>query len=246
VPTTKKNIHKPFTLRRLLVFLFIISGTRLSAQLSLDKLDYSRIPQKKIIHFIEEQKKCGHQHFADFVPKCIMEKDSFRYSKITTSYIIHGKPDKVWNEYLIINPSQAYSGRIVGFGFLYSKDEDKISYREDGYDKMKVGQQFFFNVRLLGGIRNLGVADEITAIDNDRKIIRFCYIENGKTEGTQEIQVKNTAEGYTQITHDTWYRSKSRFRDNLLYPFFHKRTVNEYHQNIRTRIENEEKMITTR
>lgn len=244
--TTTKNTLNSFKLRKLLLFVIILSSHRLSAQLSLDKLDYTRIPQKKIIHFIEDQKKCGHKHFTDFVPKCIMEQDSFPFSKVTTSYIIHGKPDEVWNEYLKIKPSQAYSGRIVGFGFLYSKDEDKITYKEDGYDKMKVGQLFFFNVKLLGGIRNLGVADEVTAIDENRKIIRFCYIENGKTEGTQEIQIKYTSEGYTQITHDTRYRSKSRFRDNLLYPFFHKRTIDEYHDNIRSRIENEENMISNR
>lgn len=243
--TPKKNICNPFSLRwLLLLFLFIHPGDRLHAQLSLDNLDYDRIPQKKIRHFIEQQKKCGRLHFSDFEPKCFLLQDSARYRKVSTTYIIRGKTDEVWNEYLRIQPNEAYSGRIVGFGFLYSKDEDKISYKEDRFDKMKVGQLFFFNVRLLGGIRNLGIADEVTAIDDELKIIRFCYIENGKTEGTQEIQLKKTAEGFTEITHDTWYKSKSRFRDNMLYPFFHKRSVDEYHHIIRARIEDGEMMIS--
>lgn len=221
------------------VVLLLLSSA-LFSQLSLNNLDYSKIPQKKIISFVETQKKAGHEFFADFIPKCFGSQDSSRYYKVSTSYLIHGNTEDVWNEYLSIQPAQAYCGRMVGFGFLYSKDEDKILYREDPFVKMEVGQLFFFNVKLLGGIRNLGIADEVTKIDEKQKIIRFCYIENGKTEGTQEIHMISTEEGYTAITHDTWYKSKSRFRDSLLYPFFHKRSVNEFHNIVRARFESKE------
>jgi len=235
----KKNIP-PFILRiSAWSFVFMISGLTAFPQLSLKNLDYSRIPQKKIISFVETQRKVGHEFFSDFIPKCFKEEDSARFYKVSTSYLIHGNTEDVWKEYLSIQPSQAYSGRIVGFGFLYSKDEDRILYPEDPFIKMQVGQLFFFNVKLLGGIRNLGIADEVTEIDDNRKIIRFCYIENGKTEGTQEIQMKSTVDGYTSITHDTWYKSKSRFRDSMLYPFFHKRSVNEFHNIVRNRFENQ-------
>jgi len=217
-----------------------------SAQLSIDKLDYSRVPQKKIINLIEAQTKSGIESFTDLLPKCYEEKDLRKFRKVSTSYTIRGKADKVWNEYLSIQPHQAYSGRIVGFGFLYSKGDDKILYNEDPFDKMKVGQMYFFNLKLLGGIKNLGVADEVTAIDEMKKMIRFCYLENGKCEGTQEIHVKENPEGNTVIIHDTWYKSNSRFRDRVLYPFFHKRTVNEYHHIIRDRIENEEPRLSDR
>jgi hypothetical protein len=217
----------------LIAGLMTFSAINSSAQLTLENLDYSRIPQKKIIELVESQKKLGHELFSDFFPKCFMEQDSSRYHKICTKYIIHGNLEAVWKEYLSIKPSLAYSGKIVGFGFLYSKDEDRILYKEDPFDEMKVGQLFFFNIKLLGGIRNLGTADEVTAIDDARKMIRFCYVENGKTEGTQEIYLKPTAEGYTEVTHETLYKSKSRFRDNMLYPYFHKRSVNEFHFAIR-------------
>jgi hypothetical protein len=211
--------------------------------MGIDKLDYNRISQKKIISFIETQKNSGREKFIDFTPKCFRNQDSSHYRKISKSYIIHGKTDLVWNEYLNIQPNQAYSGRMVGFGFLYSKTEDKIFYKEDVFERMKVGQLFFFNIKLLGGIRNLGIADEVTAIDDENKIIQFCYIENGKTEGTQEIQLTTTSDGFTEIKHDTWYKSKSRFRDRILYPFFHNRTINEYHNILRNRIENAEDPI---
>lgn len=237
--------HSAISVRIWLILLIpFLSSETSTAQLSIDKLDYSRIPQKQIIEFVEQQKKSGHKRFSDFIPKCFLAQDSAQYRKITTRYLIHGKADDVWNEYLSIQPSQAYGGRIVGFGFLYSKDEDRIIYKEDKFDKMKVGQVFFFNIKLLGGIRNLGVADEVTAIDENQKLIRFCYLENGKSEGTQEIQLSGTEDGFTVITHNTWYKSNSRFRDSMLYPFFHKRTVNEYHHNIRERIENTELVLT--
>jgi len=223
----------------------IIAGEKVSAQLSLNNLDYTRIPQKKIINFVEEQKKTGRELFSEFIPKCFSEQDSAQYHKISTSYIIPGKSEDVWNEYLSIQPSEAYRGRIVDFGFLYSKDDDRILYKEDFFDRMKVGQLFFFNVKLLGGIRNLGIADEVTAIDNNLKIIRFCYIENGKTEGTQEIQLKNRDDGYTSVTHYTWYKSNSRFRDRILYPFFHKRSVDEFHRAVREIFEKDPSQVLT-
>jgi hypothetical protein len=233
-----------YSLRHVLLSVSIfLGGEMVSAQLSLSNLDYTRIPQKKIISFVEEQKKTGRELFSEFIPKCFREQDSARYHKISTSYIIRGKADDVWNEYLSIQPSQAYCGKIVDFGFLYSKDDDRILYKEDIFDKMKVGQLFFFNVKLLGGIRNLGIADEVTTIDNNLKLIRFCYIENGKTEGTQEIQLKNTDDGYTSVTHDTWYKSNSRFRDSMLYPFFHKRSVDEFHHAVREVFEKDEALM---
>lgn len=228
----------------LLTIVILFFGNSIYAQLTLENVDYDRIPQKKIKTFIEKQKKIGHEFFSDLIPKCYVEKDSVMYHKVSSSYIIHGNADDVWNEYLSEQPSNAYSGRIVGFGFLYNKDEDKIIYKDDRFDKMKVGQLFFFNIKLLGGIRNLGIADEVTAIDENLKTIRFCYIQNGKTEGTQEIHLKNTSEGYTEITHDTWYKSKSRFRDNRLYPFFHNRSVNEYHHIIRDHFEHSEELLS--
>ena len=228
----------------LLIIIQYIFVNNISAQLSIDNLDYNRIPQKKIIEFVEHHKKNGYKLFSEFMPKCFRIQDSAGYRKISTTYIIHGKTDAVWNEYLSIQPSQAYSGRIVGFGFLYSKDDDRILYKEDSIDVMKEGQLLFFNIKLLGGFLNLGVADEVTAIDSKLKMIRFCYIDNCKTEGTQEIQLKSTSEGFTEITHGTWYKSKSRFRDSVLYPFFHKRSVNEFHNIIRDRFERDNQLLS--
>ena len=234
-----------FTVIRFTFILYFLLNTRAGAfaQLSLESIDYKRIHHRKIIDFIEIQKKKGSKFFSDFTPRCFIENDSSMYHKITTTYLIHGKSDIVWNEYLCTHPRQAYSGRIVDFGFLYSKKDDKIIYKEDYFEKMQVGQLFFFNLKLMGGIRNLGVADEVTAIDDSLRIIKFCYLENGKSEGTQEIKFSDTAEGYTEVTHFTWYRSDSDFRDKMLYPFFHIRTINEFHHIIRDRIENNQQKL---
>jgi hypothetical protein len=245
LPISDKNIAYPLLMwLPLFILAQLLLVNNISAQLPVDMLDYSRIPQKKIIKFIERQKMEGHELFSDFYTRCFREQDSVSYHKVTTSYLIHGKIEDVWKEYLNIRPSQAYTGRIVSFGFLYSKDDDQITYNNDPFEKMKVGQLYFFNLKLMRGVRNLGVADEVTAIDDDRKIIRFCYVDNCKTEGTQEIRLKPTIEGYTQITHDTWYKSSSRFRDRVLYPFFHSKSVSEFHHVIRDIVEGDKKMLS--
>jgi hypothetical protein len=38
--------------------------------------------------------------------------------------------------------------------------------------------------------------------------------------------------GNTRIVHRSYFRSNSRLRDAILYPFFHKRIVNRFHRNM--------------
>ena len=222
---------------------FIMAEQDISAQLSLDKLDFNRIRQKKIIEFVRTQKRNGKKTFYELNSFCYRKQDSIKFSQISSTYLIREKAEKVWDGYLRMCPFEAYSGNRVGFGFIYSKKDDKIIYSGDIYDKLEVGQQYFFNIRVLGGIKNMGVADEVTGLDESTKTIRFCYLQYGKTEGTQEISLKETPDGYTQVTHKSWYHSSSKFRDRVLYPYFHNLTIGEYHQIVKKMLENPKSLI---
>ncbi|MCF6185021.1 MAG: hypothetical protein L3J56_10465, partial [Bacteroidales bacterium] len=73
---------------------------------------------------------------------------------------------------------------------------------------------------------------EVTKIDDKKKMIQFCYINNGISQGSQRIFLYKTKEGFTKILHKTYYKSRSKLRDRRLYPIFHKRVVEELHHNL--------------
>ncbi|MCB8998881.1 MAG: hypothetical protein H6540_02265 [Bacteroidales bacterium] len=60
---------------------------------------------------------------------------------------------------------------------------------------MKIGQLLFFNLKLMGSENWLPWLVEITDIDTMNKMVRFCYVENGKLEDPSrsalEEQVKD-------------------------------------------------------
>ena len=97
---------------------------------------------------------------------------------------------------------------------------------------MGEGQVFFINLDLLGGLKKLVVAYEVTKVDDDNKTIQFCYINNGVSEGTQRIILSKTEDGETKGHHNKIYRSQSKIRDKFLYPGFHKMIVKELHKNL--------------
>ena len=59
----------------------------------------------------------------------------------------------------------------------------------------------------------------------------------GASAGSQWISLKPTAEGYTEVTHDTLYRSGSNFRDTKLYPALHTKAITEFHDSVKKKAE---------
>lgn len=117
-------------------------------------------------------------------------------------------------------------------GIIYSKKLNRIFYKGDKNIGIEEGQIFYLNLKLIFGIKNLGVGLEVTNIDAQNKSIKFCYLNHGVSEGTQEIKFIPTTNGYSIITHETRYRSDSKFRDKHLYPGFHHKFVKELQENL--------------
>jgi hypothetical protein len=122
---------------------------------------------------------------------------------------------------------------------LYCKENNELVYHDDQYKGAEVGQIFFVGLRILSGLLKLGVAHVITRIDDVNKSLRICYLEKGKSEGSQFISLHETPDGFTKVIHDTKYKSDSAFRDRVLYPALHSIAVKEYHQNVKNKIESE-------
>ncbi len=200
------------------------------------KIDFSRIKQQKVrdlltSHDLEELKDF------DRLKSCCYRETDTSYHSHTKSFIIKADIDKVWEAYSTIHPSVAWDGKMISFGMLYCKENNELVYHDDHYKRAEVGQIFFVGLRILSGILKLGVAHVITKIDEVNKILNICYLEKGKSEGSQLISMHTTPDGFTKVVHDTKYKSDSAFRDKILYPALHSIAVGEYHRNVKRKIE---------
>ncbi len=225
------------TLTLLCLIFFGLISLNSFAQLQLNSVDFDRVPQRKVQNLLKQQFEGGVNFFMDLRPSCYNVNDSIKYSHQKSSHIIKETILKVWAKLKSIRPKDEYNGKMVSFGFLYSKRMDKIFYNNDDIKGIEEGEVLYLNLKLLGGIKNIAVALEVTKVDEDNKIIQFCYLDNGMTEGTQQVRLIEDKEGNTVISQESRYRNKSKFREKRLYPIFHRQAVNELHVNIQKFIE---------
>jgi hypothetical protein len=143
--------------------------------------------------------------------------------------------DQVWNAYVTIDPGKAWAGKMIHFNQLYSRETGEEVFPGQEYlGGMGVGQVIILNLHVLGGVVKLTVGHEVMEVDREKQLIRICYLENSKSQGSQFIRFKSLENGKTEVSHQTFYRSGSWFRDKIIYPYFHTKAINEFHGNVRT------------
>ena len=89
------------------------------------------------------------------------------------------------------------------------------------------------------GLYNLAVGLEIIDIDTTNKSITYSYIQGGKSRGKQTIFFFPAKNGFTEIIHQTAFKSDSYIRDRYLYPYFHRIAINEFHRNMKRSLQEE-------
>lgn len=240
------------TLRRLYLYflpVFLFAGFQAFAAgnvpVPIDSVNFTRIQHKKVRKLITRQKHFGAKTFDDIQPVCFNLSDSAAYNTFQKSQVINQEINTVWDNLVHQSPSDEFDGRIVSFGLLYSKKNNNLLYQNEALDGIEVGQIIFFNLRMLGGIKNIAVAMEVTRMDNDKKVLEYCYVDHGSTQGTQQFILKSLPGCKTEITQITRYKCKSRFRDRRLYSFFHERIVREFLRSIKVRSESLSNIAST-
>jgi hypothetical protein len=200
------------------------------------KIDFGRIKQRKIIQLLAAHKLDVVNDFFRLNSLCYDLTKDTSYRTHIRKFFVRDDIERVWEHYKTINPDEAWNSSMLSFGLLYSKKSEGLVYSGDMYDGIEEGQIIFINIRLLGGLLNLAVAHHITEVNEDQKSIRICYLEKGTSEGSQWIRFLKTGDGFTEIVHETRYRSRSQFRDANLYPMLHERAIIQFHQNVVSRL----------
>jgi hypothetical protein len=216
-------------LKHILIILFAIGFYTVATAQDSD-VDLERISQKKLKKSLLSTKLFLATNLEKLAPTCPNVNDSTHYHHIYTTFI-DAPIDSVWKAYNTISPSKVWQGKFTSFGFAYARNNGELFYQDETFDHLEEGQIQFLSLRYMGGIFKLNIAHELVSIDEETKRLQFCYMEYGKSQGTQIItlQVEN---GRTKITHDTYYKSGSKFRDKRIYPFFHEKTVEELHAHV--------------
>lgn len=209
--------------------LFLIFCNATAYAQSADRIHFEKITLKKVRSLLKKAQLNNTGDIENMQTACFRKESGEGYSRHVFRSELPENTGTVWGAYRSLNPKELGQQQIITFGLCYSRQQGKLIYPDDRCGRIETGQIIFSGLRYLGGLVKLAVAQEITEINEAEKSMTFCYMENGKTLGSQEIRFTETETGGTLITHETFYRSKSRFRDKKLYPGLHEKTIVEMH-----------------
>ncbi len=199
-------------------------------------VDLHRVKSEKVKEFLIDNQLTEQSQLKNYHSLCYDASKASTYFRHFKCFIVKENIETVWSVYKSIPPTEAWHGKMVSFGMGFSKRENKISYLEDSYSGMEAGQIIFLNLNILG-LTNLAVAHEIKEVNDTEKFFKLCYMANSKSEGSQWIRFASTPEGYTEIQHETLYKSESAFRDKRIYPMFHTKAISEFHNSVKKKID---------
>ncbi|HJZ39496.1 MAG TPA: hypothetical protein VJ203_03960 [Bacteroidales bacterium] len=214
------------------------------AQYVLNVIDLEQIPQEKVRVMVASLQQEKITRLSELESTFTWGQDMKGYCWLESAYRIKETPSTVWEIYNNTSPAESWNGRMVSFGLLISKYQNKVMYREDNYfTGIDTGQVFYVNLRIMKGLYNLAVGLEIIDIDPVNRSITFSYLKGGKSRGEQTIYFIPSRKGFTEIIHQTAFKSNSYLRDRYLYPYFHRIAINEFHRNMRNAINQGEKQL---
>jgi hypothetical protein len=228
------------------ISLILLMGTLIAqSQNATGHIDMNRIPQRKIRILVNTQfNENNIQDFKEIRSTYKKGQDLKGYHMLESVYYLKELPEKVWKTYENTSPATSWNGSMISFGLLLSKSRNTVMYNNDKYySGIDTGQVFYVNLRIMKGLYNLAVGLEIINIDSTRKSITYSYLKGGKSQGEQTIYFRVTKKGYTEIIHETAFKSGSFFRDRYLYPYFHKIAINEFHRNMKRCMNERNKLL---
>jgi hypothetical protein len=220
-----------------LVFVFGLSSMSVFS-LSPGKIDIKEVPQKKVRKYIEFREIDRMDDFSSIHASWVKGTHESDYSVNQKTIYLNDNLQNVWENYGHSNPLKTWNGRSIQLGLLISKYSNSVIYPGDSsFPVIDTGQVYFLNLKLMKGLFNVPVAFEIINVDQEQKILEISYIDNNKSQGKQTLQFFDNGDGRTRIVHRSYFKSDSWLREDIFYPFFHKKFIKEFHKDMGRHIE---------
>ena len=199
------------------------------------------IPQRKIRNYMVSSEIDQMNDFSSIHSSWKSDIDESEFNVNEKTFFLNKKLSAVWNCYRHVNFVKAWDGKSVKFGLLIVKSSNSVVYANSPIlPEADTGQVYFLDLKLIKGLFNIPVAFEVTKIDEGLRVLEFSYIDGNKSEGKQTISFFDNGDGTTRIVHKSYFRSNSSFRDKILYPFFHKKFIREFHENMKKYLDKED------
>jgi hypothetical protein len=234
-------INKNFSAKSILTIALLYCNTFYFAtkgfSQKIDRIDLSNINQRQVREYIKSR---SIDRMDDFSLIHTSWKKGLKESEFHTdrrTFYLNRNLSDVWNGYRHANLIKSWSRHYIRFGLLIAKNSNSVVYTKTLlYPDLDTGQVYFLNLRILKGLLHVPVAFEIINIDPVAQKMEFSYLDDNKSLGKQTLQFFNDGDGRTKIVHTSLFRSNSRLRDALLYPYFHHKFIREFHRSIRLQV----------
>lgn len=230
-------------IRPILTLMLLGCFLAMEAQTSLDDVRLELIPYRPVRKYLElqqEQKRI--EQFKDVKASCA-DEDFEGFSFYSKTFMVKERLQNVWQTYRGTSPIESWDTRKSSVGLIYLRGTDEVRYERDTCNGINLGQIIFVNLKLVKGLYRMATAFEVTKVSEQEAVIEVSYIESGVNHGKQTIYMTETADGHTMITHTSVIRSDSRFRDKVLYPYFHNKLINVFHRQMKRKIRENVAMV---
>ena len=204
-------------------------------------INLEQVHSRTVRKYIEKRNIDKLTDFSSIQPSWNNDINKAGFNTDERTFLFRDKISRVWENYRFSDPMKSWRGRFAKVSLLISKGSNSVFYPGISSRLMlDTGQVYFLSLRLLKGLFKLPVAFEIINIDPSARMIEYSYLDDNVAKGKQTIQLFDEGDGLTKVVHTTYYKSESHFRDNVLYPYFHKKIIRDFHNKMK-RLDNREK-----
>ncbi|MDC9724159.1 MAG: hypothetical protein PSN34_15520 [Urechidicola sp.] len=184
----------------------------------------SEIIEASNLNFTSKEKKL--KKFKLSVNDKTKFKDFSFHEKI---YTLNYPVELVWDTYQNTKPTDCWSGPLTVYKNS-SLDSSFHNFKEVNHPVFSEGSIYLVRLKLIPLVK-ITVIFKLTKLNQSERIIEMTYGMDNTSHGKQTIQF--IADGdKTLIKHTAYFKSKSKFRDKYLYPKFHVKYIDEFHENI--------------
>lgn len=187
--------------------------------------------EERISQRIQDKKLKVSEKLRDFKTSLSANDNLSGYFLHQKSYHLTADIKDVWEAYSILGPKNMWSGPKNKFKMAYSREKSVGFYKnESDIPGPSEGMIYELKLKILKLIK-IPVSFEITKFSDEEKIIEFTYGMENKSHGKQILVFNADNEG-TMITHTSYIKSGKKIRDKKLYPYFHEKCIDEFHENM--------------
>ncbi|CAG5078530.1 hypothetical protein [Parvicella tangerina] len=187
------------------------------------------VSEERITTKMQEKKQKAAEKLRSFKTSLSSGDNLATFYKHEKTFYLPGNIEEVWELYCQVGPQNMWSGPKNKFKNAYSIPTKTGFYKkEKNIPGPSEGMVYELKLKVLKFLR-VPVTFEITKLSDQTKIIEFTYGLENKSHGKQILEF-SSVNGGTCVKHTSYFKSGNKFRDRRLYPFFHEKCIDEFHE----------------